>query len=173
MSIKQSLNTIINEKMKKVLFLFAILLAMPLMANAQTDTQRLVVWLKSGQKVYHDLNDEPETSFNDGRLWLETNKVSVHYPLTDVLRYTFEGKLGPTMVEKVRPGEIKFSQGDDMMKFDGLAEGTRLELYSVDGKLLGVQQTHEGESSIVSLKGMPSGTYIVKVGEATYKIQKR
>ena len=47
--------------MKKMLFLFAILLAMPVVANAQTDTQRLVVWLKSGQKVYHDLNDEPET----------------------------------------------------------------------------------------------------------------
>ena len=159
--------------MKKALFLFAILLAMPLLANAQNNTKQLVVWLVNGQKVYHDLSDEPETSFSDGRLWLETNKVSVSYPLTDVLRYTFEGKLGPTSITTIRPGELSFSQGDDMMKFDGLAEGTRLELYSVDGKLLGVQQTHEGESSIVSLKGMPSGTYIVKVGEATYKIQKR
>ena len=44
--------------MKKVLLLFAILLAMPVVANAQTETQRLVVWLKSGQKVYHDLSDE-------------------------------------------------------------------------------------------------------------------
>ena len=159
--------------MKKVFFLFAILLAMPVVANSQNNTKRLVVWLTNGQKVYHDLSDEPETSFNDGRLWLETNKVSVSYPLTDVLRYTFEGKLGPTMIEKVRPGEIKFSQGDDMMKFDGLPEGTRLELYSVDGKLLDVQQTHEGESSIVSLRDMPTGTYIVKAGEATYKFQKR
>jgi len=159
--------------MKKMLFLFAILLAMPVVANAQTDTQRLVVWLKSGQKVYHDLNDEPETTFSDGRLWLETDKVSVSYPLTDVLRYTFEGKLGPTSITKIRPGELSFSQGDDMMKFEGLAEGTRLELYSVDGKLLGVQQVRAGEPSIVSLKGMPSGTYIVKVGEATYKFQKR
>ena len=159
--------------MKKVLFLFAILLAMPVVANAQTETQRLVVWLKSGQKVYHDLSDEPETTFSDGRLWLKTDKVSVSYPLTDVLRYSFEGKLGPSSITTIRPGELSFSQGDDMIKFEGLDVGTRLELYSVDGKKLGVQQARAGEPSIVSLKNMPTGTYIIKAGEATYKFQKR
>ena len=139
--------------MKKILILIVFALALPSAMNAQSESQRLVVWQKSGEKVYFDLDED--------------------YQLENVLRYTFEGQLGPTTIAKVRPGEIKFSQGEDMMKFEGLAEDTRLELYSVDGKLLGVQQARAGEPSIVSLKDMPLGTYIVKAGEATYKFQKR
>ena len=159
--------------MKKILILIVFALALPSAMNAQGESQRLVVWQKSGEKVYFDLDEEPETTFEAGKLVITTSKTTAYYLLENVLRYTFEGQLGPTTIAKVRPGEIKFSQGEDMMKFEGLAEGTRLELYSVDGKLLGVQQARAGEPSIVSLKDMPLGTYIVKAGEATYKFQKR
>ena len=48
-------------KALKILFmLFALLLAFPFIAWA--DGQRLVVWQKSGEKVYFDLNEEPETT---------------------------------------------------------------------------------------------------------------
>ena len=159
--------------MKKILILIVFALALPSAMNAQSESQRLVVWQKSGEKVYFDLDEEPETTFEAGKLVITTSKTTAYYQLENVLRYTFEGQLGPTTIAKARPGEIKFSQGEDMMKFEGLADGTRLELYSVDGKLLGVQQARAGEPSIVSLKDMPLGTYIVKAGEATYKFQKR
>ncbi|MBQ2361095.1 MAG: hypothetical protein II398_09410, partial [Prevotella sp.] len=96
--------------MKKALFLFAILLAMPVVAESQTDMQRLVVWLKSGQKVYHDLNDEPETTFSDGRLWLETNKVSVSYPITEVLRYTYEGFIATGIEQQPNESAVAVSK---------------------------------------------------------------
>ena len=148
-------------------------LVLPMVASADDETQRLVVWLTNGQKVYHDLTDKPETRFNAGYLMLSTSKVSVSYPLTQVLRYTFEGKMPVVNVPSVRPGEVRFSQGPDAMRFDGLPAGSVLELYAPDGKLLRSQTAASGKTAVVSLKNQPAGLYIVKVGDASYKFMKR
>ena len=139
---------------------------MTLTASAQGDTQRMVVWLKGNQKVYHELSDKPETSFSDGLLWLKTDKVSVSYPLTDVLRYTFEGPMTAIDSPSVRLGELRFMEGKDAMAFDGLPEGTTLELYSLDGKKLSTVKALNGQRTVVSLANHPAGTYIVKMALA-------
>ena len=59
------------------------------------------------------------------------------------------------------------------MSFDGLPEGTRIELYSLDGKMLSTQQASSGKTAVVSLAAQPAGIYIVKVNDATYKFMKR
>jgi hypothetical protein len=141
---------------------------------AQDDaTQRLVVWLKDGKKVYHDLTDKPETTFSEGMLWLKTDKVSVSYPLTDVLRYTFEGPMTAIETPSARPGEIRFLQGHDAMAFDGLPDGTSLALYSLDGKQLSTMKAQGGKRTVISLANYPSGVYIVKMGDAAFKFVKR
>ena len=59
------------------------------------------------------------------------------------------------------------------MTFDGLADGTEVCLYAIDGKLLHTQTARSSQQTVVSLIGYPAGTYIVKVGDATYKFMKR
>lgn len=141
---------------------------------AQSDaTQRLVVWLKGDKKVYHDLSDEPETTFSEGMLWLKTDKVSVSYPLTDVLRYTFEGAMTAIESPTIRSGEMRFMQGKDAMGFEGLPEGTTLELYSLDGKKLSSVKAQNGQQTVISLANHPAGTYIVKIGDASFKFLKQ
>ena len=49
--------------MKRKLTLMTLLLMMVVGLWAQNTTQRLVVWQKSGEKVYFDLNEMPETTF--------------------------------------------------------------------------------------------------------------
>ena len=158
--------------MKKILFLL-MALVLPMVASADDETQRLVVWFTNGTKVTHELTDEPETRFNNGMLMLSTKKVSISYPIAQVLRYTYEGKTPLVNVPTVKPGEIRFSQGTDEMRFDGLAAGTVLELYSPDGKLLRTQTAASGQPAVVSVKGQPAGLYIVKVGDASYKFLKK
>ena len=160
--------------MKQRLLLLSLLLSFAVTAMwAQSDaTQRLVVWLKDGQKIYHDLNDQPETTFSDGMLWLKTEKVSVSYPLTDVLRYTFEGAMTAIETPSARPGEIRFLQGNDAMAFDGLPEGTSLALYSLDGKQLATMKAQGRQRTVVSLANYPSGVYIVKMGDESFKFVK-
>lgn len=156
----------------KKLYLLLLGAMMTLTASAQGDTQRMVVWLKGNQKVYHELSDKPETSFSDGLLWLKTDKVSVSYPLTDVLRYTFEGPMTAIDSPSVRPGELRFMEGKDAMAFDGLPEGTTLELYSLDGKKLSTVKALNGQRTVVSLANHPAGTYIVKMGNTSFKLIK-
>ncbi len=56
---------------KKTLILIS-LLAWSIGNIAQTATQRLVVWQKSGEKVYFDISELPETTFEDGQLVITT-----------------------------------------------------------------------------------------------------
>lgn len=158
---------------QRLISLLLLLVTATTVAWAQSDTaQRLVVWLKGGQKVYHDLSDKPETMFSDGNLWLKTDKVTASYPLTDVLRYTFEGPMTAIETPSVRPGEMHFMQGKDAMVFDGLPEGTTLELYSLDGKKLSTIKAYPGQQTVISLANRPAGTYIVKMGDASFKFVK-
>ena len=124
--------------------------------SSLADSQRLVVWQKSGQKVYFDLNEEPETTFEDGNLVIRSSRTTVSYPLTNVLRYTYEGGTITDVGDvKMRPGEV------------------RLEVYTLDGVKIKTVKAQGGQRTVVSLADQAAGTYIVKAGEATYKFMKR
>lgn len=159
--------------MRKIILSLAALLISMVMQAQTSDPQRLVIWLMDGTKVYHDLTDMPETTFQNSTLFLKTDKVSISYPLEKVKRYTYEGSFPKVGVPVVGAGEVRFSQGADAMRFDELPAGTVLQLYASDGRLLSTQTSAEGLPAVVSLKNMPTGTYIVKAGDATYKFLKK
>ena len=142
--------------------------------SSLADSQRLVVWQKSGQKVYFDLTEEPETTFEDGNLVIRSSRTTVSYPLTNVLRYTYEGGTITDVGDvKMRPGEVRFLQNAEQMAFDGLQDGTILEVYTLDGVKIKTVKAQGGQRTVVSLADQAAGTYIVKAGEATYKFMKR
>ena len=159
--------------MKRKLTLMTLLLMMVVGLWAQNTTQRLVVWQKSGEKVYFDLEEQPRTTFEGSQLVITTSKTTVFYQLENVLRYTYEGMVTAIDGPRLKPGEIRFLQGEDKMSFDGLPDGLDISVYSLDGKLLKTLKSHGGEQTVISLAGYPTGTYIVKVGDATYKFLKR
>ena len=90
-----------------------------------------------------------------------------------MLRYTYDGDITDVLGPKLRPNEVRFMQGTDQMAFDGLADGTQLEIYSLDGMKLGTMQAKGGERTTISFSSRPAGTYIVKVGNASYKFLKK
>lgn len=157
---------------QRLLILFMSLIAVASGTWADTQ-QRLIVWMKNGDKVYFNLVEEPETTFENGLLIIKTTRSTVSYQLENVLRYTYDGDITDVVGPKLRPNEIRFMQGTDQMAFDGLADGTQLEIYSLDGMKLGTIQAKGGERTTVSFSNRPAGTYIVKVGEASYKFLKR
>ena len=140
---------------------------------AQGVTKRLVLWQKSGEKVYFDLNDMPETTFENGMLVIKTNNASVQYHLENILRYTFEGT-GNTGIN-LQPSErsISISQTGDEVTMRNLSEGTTVTVYAANGTLL-EQRTVSGRSPFtLSVAQRPAGVYIVKAGSETIKLMKR
>lgn len=66
------------------------LLVGTLTAAAQSDSPKLVVWQKNGEKVVFDLDKLPETTFGGGVLTIKTTTATVAYQLSNILRYTYE-----------------------------------------------------------------------------------
>ena len=158
-----------NAMIKKTLILI-FLVAWSIGNLAQTTTQRLVVWQKSGEKVYFDISELPETTFEDGQLVITTSKATVYYQLENVLRYTYEGiKSGIDLMAGER--SVSISRKADAVTFHNLPQGTVVSLYSANGVLI-KQQTADGQPLTLSVKNHPSGVYLVKAGKETIKLMK-
>lgn len=135
--------------------------------------QRMVLLKKNGTKLYYDLHEEPVTTFGDGQLILATSQTTVYFQLSEIARYTFEGAYEDIGNAKSRSGEPVYHQTRDAMSFEGLPNGTLVELYTSDGRKLSSQQTSDDATTEVSLVDQPIGSYYVKIGNAQYKFEKR
>ena len=157
--------------MKKTLILIS-LLAWSIGTIAQDATQRLVVWQKSGEKVYIDLAELPETTFEDGLLVIRGSKTSVQFQLSTILRYTYEG-ISNTGIEQLPDGRsISIAKDGDSVTLRNLSEGSTVSIYSANGTLIEKQTAQSGQPLILSVNNRPSGVYIVKAGKETIKLLK-
>ena len=54
------------------------------------------------------------------------------------------------------------------LNFSMLPRDTKVQIYSADGKLL-----RQAEAQKVDISGLPSGTYVIKIGKTTVKMLKK
>lgn len=154
--------------MKRIILIFAVFFYVAAI-HAQSSA-RLVVWQKSGEKVYFNLTEEPKTTFENGLLVITTNTMQTSYQLSNILRYTYEGVI--TGISKVS-NDLTVSQSNDGITLNNVPAGTALRLYDTAGRLLDTK-TSNGESSVhFSLTERPAGVYLVNMNDHTFKITKR
>ena len=152
--------------------LTVLLLLSWLMAMADEPKSRLVVWAKDGTKTYFDLAENPKTTFKDNDLVITSESMTVNYPLEQVLRYTYE--LVSTGIESISLEKtVRISQRGDALTLENLKPGTAVSLYTVDGKCVMTHTIGDSRSVTISLSDRPSGVYIVKASNVTYKMLKR
>ena len=152
------------RKMITLAFLLAVMTAW------SQDAKRLVVWQKSGEKVYYDLADLPETSFENGKLVIKTNRATVSYQLENILRYTYQGFV-PTGIEQLAGDRtVTVNREADEVTFGNLPEGTVVGIYAANGMMLEQLKTDGSKTLTISIRHRPSGVYIVKAGKETIKL---
>ena len=134
---------------------------------------RLVVWLKSGDKIGYELADAPVTTFSGSKLIIQTNKVTIPYERKDVLRYTYEN-IEETGID-LSPGErrVEINHEGDEIIFRGLQVGGIASIYAINGTLIEQRKVTDSLPLTISLKNRPNGVYIVKAGTETIKVMKR
>ena len=139
----------------------------------QPEGPRLVVWLKSGEKVVYELAEAPVTTFSGSQLIIRTNKVSAQYDRNKVQRYTYEDVV--YLGIDLQPGErrVQVNQEGDEVTFRGLPVGTTASVYSLDGLLVGQVKATDNQPLTISLQNRPDGVYIVKAGTETIKVMKK
>ena len=157
---------------KKLILTLLTLLSFYPNCQAQEATQRLVVWQKSGEKVYYQLADQPETTFENGQLVIKTTKTTVYYQLANIVRYTYEGV--NTAID-LMPNErsVSICNEGDAVTFQNLPVGSKVMLFASIGVLLEMLSAQGGQPLTVSIGQRPAGVYIVKYGSETIKLLKR
>lgn len=167
-----------------------VLLWMPSTANATVcptsspigedeNTQSLVVWLKDGSQVRFALDTNPRTKFFPDR-----GRIRIQYSLyggndyywlemADVLRYTYEGIATSVPTLKGTTEQMLVNFENNTLVLHRLREGAMIQIYASDGRMVSSHRALGTSALHLSFAGYPSGMYIVKAQQQTFKIIKR
>lgn len=160
--------------MRKNLLVFVLCtLSLCPLFSQDAPVQKLNVWKMDGTQIQFLLNDEPTTTFENGNLVITTNQGVFSYPLAQMSKYTHEGLPEGIDVPTVAPGDILVRQNNEAMLIEGLPDNQLVEVYSADGKLILSQRAAAGQSTLLNLTTQPQGTYIVNVGQTSFKFVKQ
>ena len=113
---------------------------------------KIIVWLADGNKSEVLFADMPELTYADGNVNIQSNSPSTTFswPIENVQKLTFEN--------------INTSIRD--MKATGLdLLSDQFDAYDLSGKLI--------RKGIRSISELPLGTYIIKDGSTTIKLQRK
>lgn len=156
--------------MKMKLLTPAFLLTAFLLSSVKLSAQTLVVWQKNGQKAYYSLDEKPKTTFTATDLVITTHMLTINYPLSNILRYTYESSTG---IDDIRDNQgFCISEDGTEVILRNVKKGIAVSVYSVDGKLVEQKQSSGEAVMTVSLRQHPLGVYVVKHDDVSYKIVK-
>ena len=147
------------------------LLALPIGMLADSQNT-LVVKLKNGAETTFFLKDKPNVTFEGTDLKVVSNKETVTFALSDVLRFTYVKKDASGIDETVvDPTEVSYD--GSVLVISQLKQGASVDIYSLDGKLVRQLKAHHSGTYRLSLSELPTGLYLVKADNITYKIMKQ
>ena len=156
--------------MKRLQLLLLMLLALPIAMLADSQNT-LVVKLKNGAETAFFLKDQPNVTFEGTNLKVVSQKETVTFALSDVLRFTYVKKDASGIDETVvDPTEVSYDGG--VLVISQLKQGASVDIYSLDGKLLRQLTAHHSGTYRLNLSELPTGLYLVKADNITYKIMK-
>ena len=160
--------------MKKILFFALALMAGAAWAQEEQPVQKLNVHMMDGSVVTFLLDQEPVTTFEPGKLIIQTSgDAPIIYLIENVRKYTYEGLPEGIDAPIAAPGTIVVRQGKDMVALDGLPDKTTVSIYSADGKLLVSRQAIGCQTTVLPMTAFPAGNYIINAGGASFKFVKQ
>ena len=156
--------------MKKLLFLLLLLLALPIGMLADNQNT-LIVKTKDGAQTTFVLQDKPRVTFEGTDLKVVSEKETVAFALADVLRFEYVKKDALGIDEDVvDPTGVSYQGG--VLVISQLRQGASVAVYALDGKLLRQLTASHSGTYRLNLSELPTGLYLVKADNVTYKITK-
>ena len=132
----------------------------------------LVVKMKNGAETAFFLKDKPNVTFEGTNLKVVSEKTTTTFALADVLRFTYV-KRDPSGIDEqiVDPTEISYEDG--VLVISQIKAGASVGVYALDGKLVRQLKAQRSGTYRLSLSELPTGLYLVKADNVTYKITKQ
>ena len=157
--------------MKRLQLLLLLLLAWPIGVLAD-NLNTLVVTMKNGAETAFFLKDKPNVTFEGTNLKVVSEKATTSFALADVLRFTYV-KRDPSGIDQqvINPTEISYEDG--VLVISQIKAGASVGVYALDGKLVRQLKAQRSGTYRLSLSELPTGLYLVKADNITYKITKQ
>lgn len=153
-----------NNNMKKLLALVLLLSAIVCDAH-----QSLNLWLKNGNVVSFELQNDIKTTFQNHEIVISSDSIVLSYPISHVIKYTFSDT--DNAIKKVEDSYLQFSQKGYSIKVENASIGSLINIYSVSGIIFKSVKI-SSNVEIIDVNDFPQGTYIFNVEGYTFKIVK-
>ena len=161
--------------MKRTLLRFiftSLLAAMSPTLHAADEVETLIILMKNGSENAFFLKDKPKVTFEGTSLKVSAATGDVSFALADVMRFTYAKKSTSGISEQVEnPTGVSFE--GDVLVISQLKANTTASIYALDGKLIRQLKPQRAGTYRIRLSELPSGLYLVKADNVTYKITKR
>lgn len=159
--------------MKKILLTFMLFaFAATSFANGK---DVLSVLMKDGTSVYFLLAEKPYITFQNDEMKIVSDTDEALVKRTLVERFEFVNEI-PTGIEDVEEQDeqlrAKFRLDGDAVYITGLASGSKVVLYAMDGRVVTTSVATADGCVTLSLNTLPSGIYIVKYNDTAIKFIK-
>lgn len=160
--------------MKQRLLLLSLLMACVIGVRAADKQNTLFVLTKGNVLHQFVLADKPKVTFEGTNLKVTCeNNASASYTfnLSDVIRFAYDAKSATGIDESIEePAAI--SQEGDVLVISQVKAGATVSVFALDGKLVRQLKPQRSGTYRLNLSELPSGLYIVKADNTTYKITK-
>lgn len=156
-----------------VLFIAGLLYAPA--ANAQetegTWQKTIIVATMDGATMEYLIDSDTKVKIEKPYLVIETEGVAINYELETMGQVRYGKKFVPTGISNTKSDAQPFKWEDGTIFFNHLPENTLIEVFTADGKQV-MNQRCSGDAQL-SLKQLPTGVYLVKMNQTTYKILRK
>lgn len=146
-------------KIKSILAVLLLMISTSMMAD------KYLTITCSGSNQSIPLPIVQKITFEEGYVVVTTNEGTHSYPISvlDKMTFTETGDAIKALPEQAE--NLTYKDGTLAIKGDGM-----LRVYNTSGALVSIANVKEGAN--VSLDGLPSGVYIVRMGNKVIKVRK-
>lgn len=154
----------------KSYIMLAIVALCSTIARAADDTvNTLVITLTDETTATYSLAEMPVVTFDATDMIITSEMASTRYQRAQVKEFHFE-QITPEGIHSVQ-SNFGFSYTDNHnIRLTGLA-AQHAELYDTAGKRVGSASATDGSDIVIALQHLPAGTYILRAGQQSIKIQ--
>ena len=161
--------------MKHRLLLLSLLMACVIGVRAADKQNTLFVLTKGNVLHQFVLADKPKVTFEGTSLKVTCeNNASASYTfnLSDVVRFAAYDAKSATGIDEIQEEPAAISQEGDVLVISQVKAGATVSVFALDGKLVRQLKPQRSGTYRLNLSELPSGLYIVKADNTTYKITK-
>ena len=140
--------------------------------HAADEVETLIIQLKNGTENEFFLKDKPKVTFEGTNLKVSAETGDISFALAGVLRFTYAMRSPTGISEQVEdPTGVTFE--GDILVISQLKANAVASIYALDGKLIRQLKPQRTGTYRINLSKLPTGLYLVKADNVTYKITKR